>query len=156
MVTTILVYSLTGNTAIVAQALAERLGAGVANLVAPKVKATPLAVLRLGYATLFGGKTPVQLQGPDPTRADLLILAAPVWAGRLSVPMRTWLAGHPALPRRVALVMTGGNPAPSTTALADFAARAGVTPLATLYLSEARIKTGDFAADCASFCQRLA
>ncbi len=155
MGTVILVYSLSGNTRRVAEAIATRLSATISVLQAPKVKPSVLAVVRLGFATLFGGTTPVLVQGPEPTRADLLILAGPVWAGRLNVPMRSWLAAHPVLPARVALVMTGGQPTVSTPAFADFAARAGVTPVATLYVSEAEATADTFGAACNRFCGQL-
>jgi hypothetical protein len=90
MVTTILVYSLSSNTRRVADTLAAELEAGLAALGAPQVRASPAAlgapqvraspwaILRLSFATILGGYTPVQVNGPDPTLADLLILAAPV------------------------------------------------------------------------------
>ena len=135
--------------------LEPKLNATLATLRAPEVRPTPLAVFRLGFATLFGGGTPVQVQGPPLTPADLLILAAPVWAGRVAVPMRSWLATRPPLAARVALVMTGGAPTASATVFADFAKRAGVTPVAPRYVSEAAAKGGNFAAACGRFCSQL-
>ena len=156
MVAAIVVYSNTGNTRRVAEAVGKSLAVPVASLLAPMVKPTPWAVLRLGFATLFGGTTPVQLQGANPAGAELVVLAAPVWAGRLSVPMRSWLATHPALPERVALVMTGGAPTVSPNAFADFASHAGRKPVATFYASEAEVKAGTFTAACEAFCRKLA
>jgi hypothetical protein len=155
MVAAIVVYSNTGNTWRVAEAVAMRLGATLATVRAPEVRPTPLAMFRLGFATLFGGVTPVQLQGPDHSSADLLILAAPVWAGRVAVPMRSWLATRPPLAARVALVMTGGASKASATAFADFAKHAGVTPVTTLYVSEAEAKARNFAPACDRFCNVL-
>jgi hypothetical protein len=151
----VLVYSNTGNTRRVADAIAARIGIEVAVLVAPQVRPSAWSILRLGYATLFGGTTPVELRGPDPTRADLLVLAAPVWAGRLSVPMRSWLATRPRLPARVALVMTGGAPVPAANTFGDFAKHAGVTPVARLYVSEAEVKADAYSAACDRFCTQL-
>ncbi len=156
MISAIVVYSNTGNTRRVVEAVALQLGATLTTVQAPEVRPTPFAIFRLGFATLFGGVTPVQLQGPDYTKSDLLILAAPVWAGRVAVPMRSWLATRPPLGPRVALVMTGGAPAASATAFADFAKRAGITPEASLYVSEAAAKADTFGASCDRFCSQLA
>ena len=155
MSASVLVSSVTGTTLTVARAIADALGATLTELAAPKVQPRPWSVLSLGYATLFGGTTPVTLSGPDPTRADLIVLAAPVWAGRLSVPMRSWLGGHPALPQRVALVMTGDNPIGNPGALPDFARQVGVSPVATLYLCSTRVKQGGLDPEVTEFCRAL-
>ncbi|MEI6098968.1 MAG: hypothetical protein WCS20_11850 [Alphaproteobacteria bacterium] len=155
MITAVVVYSNTGNTRLVADAIADRLGVVVTVLVADQVQPTPWAILRLGFAVLFGGTTPVRIVGPDPAGADLVVLAAPVWAGRLAVPMRSWLATKPALPKRVALVMTGGAPAPSSRAMPDFADHAGCKPVATLYASEAQMASGGYATACDTFCRQI-
>ena len=155
MSVSVLVSSVTGTTLAVARAVVLDLGASLTVLEAPKVRPRLWSVVSLGYATLFGGSTPVTLSGPDPTGAGLIVLAAPVWAGRLSVPMRSWLAGHPALPARIALVMTGDDPKGNPGALADFARHAGVRPLATLYLGSGQVRAASFGPQVAAFCQKL-
>ncbi len=151
----VLVSSISGNTRSVAEAVASGLGATLTALEAPAVRPRFWSVISLGYAALFGGSTPVTLSGPDPTTADLIVLAAPVWAGRLSVPMRSWLATRPALPRRVALIMTGDAADGNPNALSDFAKHVGLTPEATLYVASDRVKAGSFAPDVAAFCLKL-
>jgi hypothetical protein len=97
----------------------------------------------------------VSLDRPLPPDCDLAILAAPVWAGRVAQPMRSWLATGPALPARVALVMTGGAPGRNNMALADFARRAGITPVAQLYLREGALRDGQVAEAISTFCAGL-
>jgi hypothetical protein len=129
----VICYSLTGTTRKLAERVAARIGASVTALNAPKVRGGPLALLRLGFLALYGRSTPVNLDHPLPPTADLAILAAPVWAGKVAFPMRVWLNSDPVLPAHRALIMTGGAPTESREAMADFTRRAGGRVTATLY-----------------------
>jgi len=135
MRTAVIVYSLTGNTRRVAEAVAARMGAEVSAIVAPGVRPGFLSIFRWGMATLLRLPTPVSLTGPGATGSDVAILAAPVWAGRIAVPMRCWLAQNPVLPTRLGLILTGGAPAQSSLPFDDFAKAARAVPVAKLYIS---------------------
>lgn len=155
MTTVVVCYSLTGNTRRLAEMVALRLGAEVTGLIAPAVQHGPLAMLWLGFLTLIGRDTPVRLDHRMPEDADLVILAAPVWAGRVAFPMRAWLAAGPHLPRHRALIMTGGSPTMSARAMAEFARAAGGTPEATLYIGERALRAGGPLPAVDDFCARL-
>lgn len=155
MTTVAVCYSLTGNTRRLAEMVAARLGAEVTGLIAPEVREGPLSMLWLGFLTLIGRETPVRLEHRMPEDAGLVILAAPVWAGRVAFPMRAWLAAGPPLPRRRALIMTGGSPTMSAKAMAEFARAAGGTAEATLYVGERALRAGGPLPAVDAFCARL-
>jgi hypothetical protein len=150
----VVVYSLSGNTLRVAGMVAQAMAASLGRIEAPDVRPGRLAMLRLGFAALFGGRAGVGLDGAGLAGCDLGILAAPVWAGRVAVPMRSWLQARPVLPPRLALVMTGGA-ATNDAAFADFERRAGRRAVARLYLAEASLRDGSAAAAVAAFCAGL-
>jgi hypothetical protein len=151
----IICYSLSGNTRRVAAAIAERIGGEVIELWAPAVLSGGMAMLRWGFAALMGQTTPIHLGKPCPTDVDLVILAAPVWAGRVAVPMRTWLSGRPQLPVARALVMTGGSPTRSKAAMTQFAKLADAPAAPQLYVSEQTLRQGQQGPLIETFCQAL-
>ena len=93
MSTLIVYYSLEGNTASVADLLAERLGAETLRL-AP-VKAYP----DKGFKKfLYGGKSAVMAETPelepyefDGDKYDRVIIGFPVWASNVAPPIRTFV-----------------------------------------------------------------
>jgi hypothetical protein len=151
----IIVYSLTGNSLKVAQAVGDRLGVPLCRLLAPNVRMGPFAMVRLGMAALFHQTTPVSLDCPGLADCDAVILASPVWAGRVSVPMQSWLAHTPALPPCVGLILTGGAVAPAAALFNSFARLAKVAPVARLYAGEQALKRGEIAPLVTAFCAAL-
>ncbi|NJM82793.1 MAG: flavodoxin family protein [Tabrizicola sp.] len=151
----VVVYSLTGNTRVVAQAVAARLGAPLVTLLAPALRPHAGATFTLGFRTFFLPRTSVQLDRPLPEELDLVVLAAPVWAGRVAFPMRVWLRSAPRLPQSCALVMTGGAPKESAAAMEDFAQCAGRPVAARLYADDSSIRSGQPLPQVESFCGGL-
>jgi hypothetical protein len=151
----IIVYSLTGNTLRLSEVVAARLGVEVSRLSAPSIKVGFMSVFWLGFATLIGRKVDVSLVGPGPEGQDIVILAAPVWAGRMALPMRRWLETGPDLPPKVALVMTGGSPTQSDRAFADFSRLTRKKPVLQLYASEAQMKSMADLGQIEAFCRKL-
>ena len=69
--------------------------------------------------------------------------------------MRSFLRRRPALPDRIALLMTGGNPATPDGAFAMFADLAGREPVARCYLSEAQIAEKSYGPALGAFSSAL-
>lgn len=93
MNTAIVYYSMGGNTAWAAGRLAERLGAELI-AVRPR-RAYPdrgaRKFLRGGRAALFGVTPALEPYDFDAARYDRVILGTPLWAGRISPPLRSFL-----------------------------------------------------------------
>lgn len=104
MSTLIVYFSLEGNTAYIADELARRLEADTLRLVPREAYHTG------GFKKYFwGGKSAVMSEAPelepydvDPAGYDLIILGTPVWAGRCTPPLRTFLTRHRLTGKRVA------------------------------------------------------
>lgn len=154
--TRVLCYSWSERTARVAAAVAGELAVEMDRIAAPRVRAGGLlGRLVWGRAAQTGADTPIDVPQVDWPRFGALVLAAPVWAGRVAVPMASFLRAGPALPARLGLVMTGADPRRPAAALADFARLTGHEPRATLYVARARADRGEFAEDVAEFCAAL-
>lgn len=104
--TVIVYYSLTGNCELVANILAEKLGADTLRL-RPE-KEPP----KRGFGSYFSGGLsalkndhPKLLnEGIDMTPYQTVVLVAPVWAGKCSSPMTSFVEGSYVSGKRVALI----------------------------------------------------
>lgn len=152
----IIYYSLTGHTGRVCQDLAARLGCGADAIHAPFAGRGGLwSVLRVGWAVLTGRRGGISAPEVRASGDDLLVLGGQVWMGKLSSPLQSFLEGQPALPRRVALVLTSGDPACPDKVFAEFARLTGQPPVATLHVSAKDAKAGQFDDSLAAFCGML-
>lgn len=155
----ILCYSLTGNTGTLARQVAAELGAELHEIRADGPAKPGIwglwGILRLAFVTLTGRKSRIEVPDVEWAGSDLLILAAPVWAGHVAAPMRTWLRGRPDLPDRVALIVTSGDPNRPDGMIAEFSDLAGRTPSAVLHQGEALVRSGAYGPAVGVFCAAL-
>lgn len=148
-------YSLTGNTARVAQALAEMLGAEVETIREARPRRGLQGVARSLWEIARRAPSPIL----EPTRRaadyDLVVLAAPVWAGRAASPLLAYVQREKAGLKAVALLATldGAN---GEDALAGLRVACGLEPRAELLVSAAELKSGAWRAQLAAFARRLA
>jgi hypothetical protein len=162
MTTEILCYSMTGNTRSVCARVAEGLHSPCHEITAPMRGSGFFGLVRLGFATVAGLNTDVSAPEIDWVSADLAILGAPLWAGRVAVPMRCYLETAPPLPPRVALVMTSAAAGYPQKAFDAFARLTGREVIATLHVDEASLGTdpfddrfSDFVTACAEASARV-
>lgn len=149
----VVVHSVTGNTLGVAEAVARELGAELVRIRGRREPTGVIGIVTSGFQALTKRPTKIDYETKPWGTFDLVILAAPVWAGRVSVPMRSFLMKEgQALPPRVALVMTSGQEAHPDPAFHDFEAAAGHHPVATLHVPEKMAKAGDYAERVSLFC----
>lgn len=96
MRTAIVYYTLEGHVEKVCRAVAERLGATLVELRCTQPYATtgPAKYLRASKDTLSGARPELEPVDFDATDFDLLVVAAPCWAGRPAAPVNTFLAEH--------------------------------------------------------------
>lgn len=106
-------YSLSGNTRMVAEAVAKAAGADVVELV-PEKKAPSGGFRRI----VWGGRSAMMREKPalkplaiDPGQYDMFFLGTPVWAWTIAPPLNTFLSEHSLEGKPVALFCChGGGP----------------------------------------------
>jgi flavodoxin len=126
-------YSRTGNTHLVAKALARELGADLERIRDTRRRHGLWGYIRSAREALK--ERPAEIRRPryDPADYELVILGSPVWAGHVSSPMRRYLADNAGKFERIAVfVSEGGRGGPRV--LAEMAALAGRRPVAKLEL----------------------
>lgn len=145
-------YSRTGNTRHVAEVLARRLMADIEEIKDEKSRLGFLGFLRSGYEALAGKLAEIQPASRSPDEYDLTIIGSPVWAGRLSSPVRTYLARYGRMIRSAAFFFTckidEGKAFREMEALAK-------KPIATLCIREKEIKSGEHIEKVEEFIRAL-
>lgn len=154
MKTLVVYYSRTGSTKTVASSLAERLGADLEEIVDKTHRKGPVGWLRSAKDGATGKLTVIGGIRYNPSDYDMVIIGTPVWAGRLSPAVRTYLTGRVDSPPRVAFFLTasGEDVGP---ALLDMRQTAGAEPVAELTLTTKEIRNGAMGAKVEEFMARL-
>lgn len=132
----ILLCSDTGHTRKVGEELAWELGAQLHEIDCPMQDAGVLRRVGRGARALLSGDPAPEVPDQPWDRSDMLILGTPACRGRPARPLRQWLESHPALPDRVALLITSADrdyPAQAVSEMTDLIGRA---PVAVLHISE--------------------
>lgn len=97
---------------------------------------------------------PIRYDGPNPRRFDTVVLVAPIWAGRLAGPMRSFVASRRALlPDVAAVSVMGGRGAPD--AVAEIGKRLGRAPILSAAFTTAEVQDGSFAPRLQAFGQAV-
>ncbi|MGE5338535.1 MAG: flavodoxin family protein, partial [Gemmatimonadota bacterium] len=142
MKTTLIVYhSRSGYTRRIAQALARRLDADLDEIRIVQPMRGPIGYALCALEAIASLTPALRPTRKNPAAYDLVVIGTPVWFWSLSSPVRSWLAQHGPLPRRVAFFCTmGGAGAPRV--FATIAQLAGREPVATLALTDRQIDGG--------------
>jgi flavodoxin len=134
-------YSRTGIT----QEVATRIAAACACDIEPVRDVRPrtgwAGYLRSGHEAFACKTPPIAAMARNPDDYELVILGSPVWVGRLSAPMRSYVQANAARFRRVAAFCTmGGSGADKV--LDEIAALCGKPLVARMALADREIKSG--------------
>lgn len=132
-------HSHTGTTRKLAEAAARDLGADIVEVRASRYRRGIASYMRAAYDSVMGRLPEIDAGNIKPDSYDLVLLLAPLWAGRASTPMRAYLTQHRGKMRRAAFVLTcGGNVPPK--AFEQMAAIADLTPERTFSMREKDLK----------------
>lgn len=138
----ILLYSKVGNTLKVGEELAWELGAQLHEIETPDTEDGFRARLRQKLTSILTKQPQVYASDQPWGSSDLLILGTPACAGRAAHPLRQWLATKPALPERVALLITADESHCPKSVIEDVTRLIGRSPIAVLYASKSELATG--------------
>lgn len=136
-------YSRSGTTLSVAERIAELLGADLELIRERTSRRGILGLLRSGYEALTRKTPPIEEPEHDPSAYDLVVVGTPIWAGRMSSPVRAYLTRMRGSLKRVAFFCTSGGGG-HKKALSEMARVAGAKPIATLELTSDQIKRNEY------------
>ena len=114
MKSAVVFYSLEGSTKRVAQAVAERLGADLIELTCENPYPTEgrARLLRGSKDAMTGAKPALKPYAFDAAAYDLVVVAGPLWCGKMAAPLNTFKRDHGAelVGKHVAGVVVSGAP----------------------------------------------
>ncbi len=135
METLIVFYTRTGTTQKVAEDLAVHFNADMLELQDNKNRSGVLGFLRSGFDALTSNVTVINDFNHKLDEYDVILIGTPVWAGKMTPAIRTFLLGNAEVFPEVAFFVTlGGTSAQKT--LQGMEDLAGKEPLASLVLEK--------------------
>jgi flavodoxin len=153
--TLVVSFSRTGQTQKVAQLISDTLQADKQEQIGETSKRlSPLGYARSAWEALVGSSPLIQRPHFDPSEFDMVVLAAPVWMGRIASPMRTYLLKMELHLPRVAFVVTEGGSG-GNRALLQMRDLCSKIPLVELVLTEDEIRRGSHIHKVKTFCEQL-
>ncbi len=150
----IIYYSLSGHTAVLAEALARESGWTLARIEDPWKRTGALGYLRSSLAAILRLKPNIQYTGPQPSSFDLVVLGGPVWVGMMASPLLTFAVNHQQTFKSLALFCTYGGHG-SDHAMQALARACGKPPIATLAVTQAQLSAGTYASAMTTFITTL-
>ncbi len=132
-------YSRTGNTEMVAEALADMVSCPVEKIRDTEKRSGLFGWLRSGRQAMRGETTELQPLKHAPDGYDLVMVGTPVWGGTMSTPVKSFLEKHRDDLSTVAFFCTAGGDE-TAGVFADMAECCGRQPVATLGVSRKMIK----------------
>jgi flavodoxin len=99
-------YSRTGNPRFVAETIAAEIGADIEEIIDQKKRNGAIGFLIGGFDAIRGKETEIAPTKKSPIDYDLMIVGTPVWAGRLTPAITTYLKKTNLSEQRVAVFFT--------------------------------------------------
>ncbi|MGH8278720.1 MAG: flavodoxin family protein [Gammaproteobacteria bacterium] len=148
-------YSRTGYTASIAHELADASGWDVEQIEDRHSRTGHLGFLRSLADVSFGRHAPIKPAQKNPADYALLVLGAPVWMGRLSSPVRSYIAAQREHFPRLAFFCTYGGRG-AERAAREVTTLAGRPLVATLAITDAEIDQARYWGRLGAFQKQLA
>jgi flavodoxin len=105
----IVYYSRTGNTKKVAEELANKSGSKIAELIDEKNRSGGIGWLGAGRDALKNKLTSIKPLVEDISKYDLIIFGTPVWAGKMTPALRTFIQNYKDKIKNYAIFTTAGS-----------------------------------------------
>jgi flavodoxin len=154
MKTLVAYYSRTGNTKKVAEALAESLNADIEAIVSD-TKAKGMG--RLAMQAFLRVHAKIAQTTNNAASYDVVVIGSPVWAGKMSSPIRTYLAQNKDKFTSVAFFCTHGNPRSEGSAkvLESMEILSGKKAAAVLDVAANDVESGEYVEKAKRFAAAL-
>lgn len=143
-------FSETGHTARAAKDVARRLGGDLERIL--PVASRRKSKLAKMFAALLRREEAVHVPAKDPADYRTVVIATPVWAGRLPPPVRSYLAKTRGHIRDAGFIATSSS-AGSAGTLKDLRAAVGRAARAEVTITDADRRSGADAAKLAAFAE---
>jgi len=152
--TLVVYYSRTNHTHKIAELIAQGVGANIERIVDAQSREGAFGYMRSGQQAMLQRAGRIQPVKEDPSHYDLTILGSPVWSWSLSPPMRSYAIAQEHKFIRVAFFCTEGGSG-GARLFRQLQTLCGKTPVATLEVTEAELKSGSYASKVQEFIRQI-
>lgn len=150
----IVVYSRTGITKKLAEAINQSTGWEIAEIFDTTDRSGALGYLKSGRDAMAKKPAKIKPLNQNLAEYDLVIVGTPIWAWTVSTPVRTFLEQYRQDCRRLAFFCTMGGSG-DQGAFTEMAAVSQILPEATLALTTKQVVNQDFSGPLKEFLTRL-
>lgn len=147
-------YSWSGHTRQIAEAIAAEFDADVEQIREVNSRSGWIAYFRSAWEALQGKSAPIADVKNSVSGYDLVVLGTPVWAGRMSSPLRTYILQERDKFARIAVFCSEGG-ANGDRAIGQVAELCGKVPVASLIVTEGELASGTYRQKVAEFTKAL-
>ncbi|MGV9172379.1 MAG: flavodoxin family protein [Promethearchaeia archaeon] len=147
-------YTRTGNTREVANSITERLDANIEELMDMKKRKGFIGWFRSGYDAFREKTTDLRVTQEKPEEYDVIILGTPVWAGKMTPALRTYILDKKENFKKVAFFCTEGGPG-AEDLFASLENLCGKSPIATEEILAKEVKKGIYVEKVKEFVQEI-
>jgi flavodoxin len=135
----IVYYSRSGNTTLVTEELKKKFNADVEEIIDTKNRKGIIGYILSGKDASQNRLTTIKESKYNPSDYDLVIIGSPIWASRVSTPVRTYIEQNKAKFKKLALFCTAGGSVGDKT-WQDLSSLCSTKPEFTLGFSRKDIK----------------
>lgn len=154
MKTLLVYYSRTGNTKGIAESIAKSLNCDIEEIVDKEKRSGIIGYIKSGYETTRNKIPEIEAPKHDLSKYELLIIGTPVWAGKMSVPVKAYLEQNKDKIQNLACFCTTGRSGIDGT-LKGMAEYVNVSTLASFGVNSSEIKNGSYTEVVDKFIQDL-
>jgi len=135
-------YTRTGNTEKVAKKIAEKFDADLEKIIDMKKRTGIIGWIRAGYDAIKENLTEIEPIKKDPHNYDLVVLGTPIWAGRATPAIKTYVKSTKDKFKKIAIFTTSGGDG-FQDALEEVKKISGKEPIAMDGFLQKKIETGN-------------
>jgi menaquinone-dependent protoporphyrinogen IX oxidase len=153
--TLVVFYSRSGHTKKVAESIASTLQCDIDELVDQKKRGGVIGYIKSGRDAMRKQETEIREVRKNPGDYDLVIIGTPIWGGRMTPAIRTYLTRYRDSLKGVAFFCTSGN-GKSQKGFPEMEELSGKAPVATFEVSTADVNRDLYEDAVASFAAGFA
>jgi hypothetical protein len=146
----------TGKNGLMAVDLHKKIGGDIEQMREDCVRSGGWSIFKGIIESVSGKYGDLKPMKTKPEDYDLVIVATPIWAGKIPPPIRTYLRDNKDKFKKIALLsVSGSGNKNAATVLPDFEKRAGTKLVASLLVSESEFTSNSYEDDFSGFIEIL-
>ena len=150
----VIYYSRTGNTQVIAKAIATQLNATIEQITEYKKYSGITGYIRAAYQAIRGEETSIRANEINHANYDIVIIGAPVWASNIPPPMLSYIQHHKHQLKSIAFFCTEGGSG-GARMFDKMKTIIGKPAVDTLEITEKELKNKSFNSKLVAFSKKL-